>query len=136
MRRILVILILFLLVSSCGPIDIRWSQQCINNSDKPVYFIVDLCPQDNVITPGSDWEDAKPHDVAIFTVPEKGYWKKIMKDSIHFYVLDKEKIELQGKPITKKHVSLIKEEYNLGRITHTKDYPYGCTYPEELATPN
>ena len=92
-----------------------------NDSDKEIYVISDLQPLDNRITAGSEIARVGPHthDKTI----DRDYnnpWSEAIRDSMHLYVLDAEKVTLKIGFLSEEMIQSIPQDAYLARITVLK----------------
>lgn len=122
---------LALLCMSNG-MDVVYGFEIQNNSDYDIYVVVDCENADNTITAGSKVlkiSSGQENFVETEAKPDR-----VVKDSLHLYIFDTQKIHLQDNTdLTEKDIGSIAEGDILDVITVTLDDIYNMpaiTYPQ------
>lgn len=128
MRRIIVLFLLLFafVVLSCIPIaedKQAYRLDFSNNSDIALFVIVDLVPDDGIISSGSYYQKVLPHQSGIYA---NHPWQTIVKDSMSLYILDATEIvffkEVGMHTVEEAQIDLISKEMVLSVLTvHHKD---------------
>lgn len=92
-----------------------------NDSDKEIYVISDLQPLDNRISAGSEINRIGPH-YHNYTIDRdyKNPWSEAIRDSMHLYILDAEKVTLKIGFLSEEMIQSIPQDAYLARITVLK----------------
>ena len=88
-----------------------------NSSDKDIWLIVDLYPEDKVITPGSYAKFFAAHSGPYPVDRKDEPYEAVAKDSIHLYILDRGALHNNIDMEDEEKVSAIDEDYFLALIT-------------------
>ena len=131
MKHCIFFLALILLCLACGPIDIKYRFRFDNNSEKDIYIIFDLNPNDEMISTGSlcYYVIASNYKYIYNNRP----WDTVVKDSTYMYVIDANMIHLPCDRLSEENVELITPQMILARKTvfHSQltDKHFSISYP-------
>ena len=92
-----------------------------NDSDKEIYLISDLQPLDSRISAGSEINRIGPH-YHNYRIDRdyKNPWSEAIRDSMHLYILDAEKVTLKIGFLSEEMIQSIPQDAYLARITVLK----------------
>ena len=89
-----------------------------NDSDGDLFIIVDLLPNDDRISPGSDYQLLQSHESGIYASHP---WQMIVKDSMYLYILDSHEIvflkDVGTHTVNEKQIAQITDEMILSVLT-------------------
>lgn len=116
-RHILLVLFLLLATISCSCLwETAYYFTVNNQSDYSITVVVDMITTDNCPSMGSQCRHIAPHDVGY--VSEKEPWSKIIKDSIHIYILNRDLIDLPSyRLLSEEDANRITEDMILDQTT-------------------
>ena len=116
-RYILLVLFSLLVTISCSCLwETAYYFTVNNQSDYSITVVVDMNTTDNFPSTGSQCRHIAPHDVGY--VSEKDPWSKIIKDSIHIYILNRDLIDLPSyRLLSEEDANRITEDTILDQIT-------------------
>ena len=127
--RIILLIVVILCFISCDDIisifaEHYWPFRFWNNTQAEIAIIIDLNPEDIVITQNSEAYHIRPNDymeVLGGTGKQDRKWSQIVKDSIHIYVLDASFYDIPSAPlfgpVSKDIIDSITEDMILSRMT-------------------
>ncbi|MBQ7195415.1 MAG: hypothetical protein IJS07_07265 [Bacteroidales bacterium] len=118
MAKINILIILVILLSSC----VDWIGYAyfdfVNNTDKPVYVLVDLDASDGRVSNDCKCNYASPYgSKPILTFDPHDTWQDEIRDSAHIYVIDASMIDLPVGILSEVIIEKIADENILSRIT-------------------
>ena len=114
MKKIIISLFVLSCIIGCQKI---YTFGFTNNSDKDIWLIVDLYPEDKVITPGSYAMFFDAHSGPYPVRRKDEPYEAVAKDSIHLYILDRGALHNNIDMEDEEKVSAIDEDYFLALIT-------------------
>lgn len=118
MKKIIFLFATIILLTSCV-FDRVFSFRFYNHSSCDVSLILDLNPYDGIITPGSGTDFVLALNWVYIDNYDKR-WDKLVKDSMHIYVLDAEVMKLRpGDILSKEVIDKIDPDMILTRMTVT-----------------
>lgn len=118
MKKIIFLFATIILLTSCV-FDRVFSFRFYNHSSCDVSLILDLNPYDGIITPGSRTDFVLALNWGYIDNYDKR-WDKLVKDSMHIYVLDAEVMKLRpGDILSKEVIDKIDPDMILTRMTVT-----------------
>ena len=117
MKRFIILCFSLFFITSCDPCFIYYFE---NKSNKDIWVINDFNSTDGKITYGSEVRHVGPNETIMYG--DMDWWYFIVKDSIHFYILDSSSVELRHAcHLTQDEVSSIPPEAVISRITVLKE---------------
>ena len=115
--RLIILGLFVIFITSCDPIFTYYFE---NKSNKDIWVINDFNSTDGQITSGSEVRHIGPNET--ITYSDMDWWYFIVKDSMHFYILDHSSVELRHeRRITQDEVDTIPPEAIISRITVLKE---------------
>lgn len=118
MKKTIFLFATVILLTSCGAFDRVFIFRFYNHSSCDVSLILDLNPYDGIITPGSSTDFVLALDWKYIENDKR--WDKLVKDSMHIYVLDAEVMKLRpGDILSKEVIDKIDPDMILTRMTVT-----------------
>lgn len=118
MKKIIFLFATVILLTSCVA-ERAFIFRFYNHSSCDVRLILDLNPYDGIITPGSSTDFVLALDWGCIDNYDKP-WDKLVKDSMHIYVLDAEVMKLRpGDILSKEVIDKIDPDMILTRMTVT-----------------
>lgn len=117
MNKVILLLAMVILLASCGAFDPDYKFYFYNHSSRDISIIIDLNARDQIISYGS-WVE-KIGASTYSSVNAYKPWDKVVKDSMHIYVIDVEQILLPNDYLSKDLIEKIEPEMILTRMTVT-----------------
>ena len=106
-----------ILLTSCGAFDRDYKFYFYNHSSRDISIIIDLNAKDEIISYGS-WAETIGASTYRSVNAYKS-WDKVVKDSMHIYVMDAEQILLPNDYLSEDLIEKIEPEMILTRMTVT-----------------
>ncbi len=117
MKRFIILCFSLFFITSCDPYFIYYFE---NKSNTDIWVINDFNSTDGQITSGSEVRHVGPNETIMYG--DMDWWYFIVKDSMHFYILDHSFVGLKlSSRITQDEVDTIPPEAIISRITVLKE---------------